>query len=241
MPGFSKLRTVEVKILIMRAALTSLADLTSLERLGELSLYYVPITTLQGINPLENLHNVYLSGTALQDLSGLEFVTQLYGLSLSENPALSSLAGLENVAFVDQLYLSWNPVLSNIELPSLGEVATLILAGNPQVEHLRGLPALTHLDGLELTEQPGLTSLEGLEAVIGMDGVLRLSENANLASLRALASVDHARALLVENNPKLPTCEAEWLRDNIGVENIVNPYGDAITISGNDDAGTCVP
>jgi len=39
----------------------------------------------------------------------------------------------------------------------------------------------------------------------------------------------------IKLNDLLPTCEAENLRDNIGIENI----GGEITITGNDAAGTC--
>jgi len=38
------------------------------------------------------------------------------------------------------------------------------------------------------------------------------------------------------DNPLLPTCEAEWLRDHIGIANI----GDTILINGNGD-GLCPP
>jgi hypothetical protein len=43
--------------------------------------------------------------------------------------------------------------------------------------------------------------------------------------------------LLITGNPQLATCEAEWLRDHIGVENIA----DSFHIGENDDDGTCAP
>jgi hypothetical protein len=66
---------------------------------------------------------------------------------------------------------------------------------------------------------------------------LKLTGNPRLKNLRALSALESAGAFQVEQNATLPTCEAEWLRDHVGVTQLGTP----IVISGNDDSGVCTP
>ena len=55
----------------------------------------------------------------------------------------------------------------------------------------------------------------------------------NLRGLRGLTSI--GGDLIVNRNPAIPTCEAEWLRDSVGVPDIAG----SIDLSGNSSTGTC--
>jgi hypothetical protein len=79
-----------------------------------------------------------------------------------------------------------------------------------------------------------LENLHGLEELTSANS-LQILGNASLESLRALSGVTAIDLdLSIYGNPSLPTCEALWLRDSIGVTNI-----GSVSIGMNNDAGTC--
>jgi hypothetical protein len=57
-----------------------------------------------------------------------------------------------------------------------------------------------------------------------------------LADLRGLRGLRSAGLLMIFSNPALPTCEAERLRDQVGLANL-----GAWRIEKNDDLGNCPP
>ena len=64
-----------------------------------------------------------------------------------------------------------------------------------------------------------------------------ISLNPSLRHLRALSALRKlSQALNVSNNRTLPTCQAEWLRDHVGIANIGRYQA-----FGNDDLGVCGP
>jgi hypothetical protein len=74
--------------------------------------------------------------------------------------------------------------------------------------------------------------LEELE-VVGY--YLGIGYNTSLTNIRALGGVSRVGSgLYVYDNPVLPTCEAEWLLDTIGTNNVGYWY-----IYRNDDFGVC--
>lgn len=107
------------------------------------------------------------------------------------------------------------------ELPliDLGPLRCLTVIGGNAIFMIA--PGLNDLDGLN-----NLTTIGG-QLLIGMTGLTNLDGFGNLRSIGG--------NLRIEQNSLLPTCEAEWLRDHVGEENI----GGTVTIAGNDDSGTC--
>ena len=64
-----------------------------------------------------------------------------------------------------------------------------------------------------------------------------IDSNDSLERLRQLSALrELGWVLSVSNNARLPTCEAEWLRDQIGASNIRFTQ-----ILDNDDSGVCAP
>jgi hypothetical protein len=109
---------------------------------------------------------------------------------------------------------------------------------NPTLVDFRGLDNIANIGNLDVRFNDSLTSVRGLESLTTV-AIFTIFANDRLASLRALANLRSAtgRSFVVQRNRLLPTCEAEWLRDNIGVANIAG----MIYISENDDTGTCPP
>ena len=192
------------------------------------SRYDADLPDLTGLDGLTTVGNLQLSGVS--SLHGLESLTTIEGiLSVNSEYAagvylLTSLDGLEGLRSVSEIFLYINDGLENIEaLSHVTEVNTLSIMGNR---------ALATLEGFR--------NLERVRGDLVIDGFCFSSGDCEyndvLTSLRGLRSLAAVEGLLaVENNPKLPTCEAEWLRDSVGNANI----GDGALITNNTGTGDC--
>jgi len=130
--------------------------------------------------------------------------------SIGQNDALPRLTGLASLEWVQ---------------------FSLQLIENPNLVDLQGLEALTHVGWLVLQDNPLLRSVDGLDSLSTVDQQIEINGNGALANLRALGNVTEASDLRVWNSPSLPTCEAEWLAEQIGLDNVA--------FSGTDDTGVC--
>jgi hypothetical protein len=232
--------------------LRTLDSLAELSNVGALNVSdNAALTSLDG---LENLGGrisgeVQISiNEALTNLDALMNVTGVDGeLGVTSNPALTSLDGLSGLSgpvrglFVQDCNSLTNlDGLSGLSGPVGGDqVGQLVVYQNDALTNVDGLSGLSGAvgGGLMLVRNRSLTDLDGLRNVTGVGGLYVDSNPAleNLRGLAALAAV--GGAFEVVDNTVLPTCEAEWLRDNVGAANI----GFDVTISGNDDTRACAP
>jgi RTX calcium-binding nonapeptide repeat (4 copies) len=169
--------------------------------------------------------SLYVSGTALADLIGLENLIGITGhVYVEYNPALASLSGLDG-------------------LQTIGGDARI--AGNSALTELGGLSSLSHIGGrLELFNNLALANVDGLDAVTQIDGALVIQANAGLEDLAGLANLESVGVLasgevrlMIANNPRLPGCWAWTLQHQLGV-----PCGDPNApslCSGNAGTGSC--
>jgi hypothetical protein len=159
------------------------------------------------------------------DLAGIEGGVFPGGIELRRNAGLRSLVGLEGVPLSGGLRLYENPELASlVALSSHTFLGGLSIVGNQK---------LAGVDGLEnVGEAAG-------EVIIGSDVIPCNTEcplNEALTSLRGLSGLSYIDGnLRIGQNPSLPACEAEWLRDSIGVENIAG----GVQLFENAGAGTC--
>jgi hypothetical protein len=117
----------------------------------------------------------------LIDLSGLENVTGVTLLDLSNNPALESLQGLQVGTSLIYLFLFADPRLSN----------------------LNALALLESVDGLLSLEDTGVENLDAFAKLSSADGGLVLRNNAELENADALAGLLSSESMLFQGNPKL--------------------------------------
>ncbi len=201
---------------------------------------------LEKLQPLVRLQEVggdlRLFGNAwLGSLSGLESLTAVEGsLEVITNQEIASLSGLNGLREVGgDLYLDNNLLLS--DLSALASLATLggglRIFNSPGLDRLQGLNALTAVGGdLEIRANEWLSDLEGLDGLTTVNGFVLLYENPRLVNLHALGSLCSVGGnFTVSDNQGLARCEAEWLLDSVGPENI----GGLIAVGGNDPTGVC--
>ena len=156
------------------------------------------------------------------------------------------------------LSIEGSPKLATLDLPMLDLVGNNLLLDGTDLVNLDGfsaleivgndlslvanadlatldLPALQSVGAsLSVDDNDALTDIV-LTALMLVGDDLHVEGNALLSTFDLSALTDIGGNLIVSTNAALPTCAAEALRDTIGLANI----GGAVSISGNDSAGTC--
>lgn len=127
-------------------------------------------------------------------------------------------------SFIGPFDVNGPPPTSLAGLESLVEVAgTLTIEGVDEIETLDGLSGLQHVGGLVVRSNPRLTSLGAMSSLTSF-GSFIVENNAALTSfdlaavppLPANTIVIFAPQVVVQNNPRLPECEAVILGRRVG-------------------------
>jgi hypothetical protein len=182
------------------------------------------VDSLHGLENLESVQALYLTGVGVSDLSELQslatigaglVVRQANGLrdlnGLRAKPpllwianagALSSLDGLELDAAAGSVILEWVPALENIDaLQNLTSAATLIVSGTGLTE-FPDLSQLIYVSTLNIDGNAVLTDLSGLAELQAVDS-LSIQANASLTNLPELSQLSSLDQLIVNGNPVL--------------------------------------
>ncbi|MCF2489237.1 T9SS type A sorting domain-containing protein [Dyadobacter sp. CY347] len=243
------------------ASLTDLLPLSDITAIGgQLSIGANPLfTDLKGLQNIKSVESIYIyQSAALTTLSDLT-LSSAGGVIIEDNDLLTDLQGLENITALENLLvISDNAGLTNLdELAALTQVGSLIIANNLALSNIQALSklttltalqvilnsALTDLQGLQnvttvaeqiiILQNPGLTSLRGLDGLISVDGELMelpgfiIFANPNLTNIRNLSAFTRTNSgLLIAENSSLLSLE--------GLNNLVSigPYS-TLWISGN--------
>jgi hypothetical protein len=256
--GLERLRTVSEQ-LVLGGNFSSLGALSSLEFAEGLSLSSSRLETLSELGPSWVIDgDLEIEAPALTTLSGIERPSVSGGVTLKNCTSLSSLTGLAGATFPGGVHLH------DLDLTTLDGIEGTSLEGgltlhrNPRLESLAALSDHTSLGHLRIFANPALSTLAGLDNVTSIAGNLQIlghcteecwvdddgeevctrtcERNTMLKSVRALSGLQSVGGeFAILENPSLPSCEAVWLRDNVGIANI----GGTISIIRNADSGAC--
>lgn len=195
---------------------------------------------LVSLDGLENLTSVYVDITiqenpVLSDLSGLIGLTRVgtglgfqNGFRIQELPSLQSLDGLDNLSAVYGNFRIYNnPSLSSLAaLNSLTVVEHLSIRNNDELVTLNGLQGITKIGlenqlafgDLDINDNDGLISLEGLNNLEVVNGVLYINRNENLVSLNGLNNLETIGwTMEIGLNPSLVNVDALNSLTSLGV------------------------
>jgi hypothetical protein len=198
------------------------------------------ISGIRDLSPLECLTRIDVGNTEIwyldaTDAHGLEALTEVTG-SFGFGGFIESLRGLDSLTRVGQTLWFSGPRFRDMSgLESLVEVGGQLALSVAELENIEALSNVERLGGLLLAGAQ-VQTLAGLENLVAIEydmvdsdyGNLELIGNTALRSLRALANLQRVSGdLVLEDNPNLPQCEAEWLvsslsaKDGIGGEIII--------------------
>lgn len=192
--GLSALRTVRSFVVIEQNG--SLADLQGLGSLEEALTFNVVgnarLQSLRGVDSL-NGHNLILrifDNPELRNLEGLEHIAELRGLFL-QGGSLDDLDGLSGLRAIDwEFIIQLSGSLRSLDgLDVLERVGTVWFVGNAALTNVDALHRVSQLDDLIIRSNPSLLHLDGLSALVGVAGDVKILDNASLGSCGALATV----------------------------------------------------
>ena len=169
---------------------TALGDCTGLEKLksaDRISIFSSQMTSLNGLDSLVSLHELYLSGhfTSLEGISLVDTVDNVYvqnmpdfqsdlsGLAtfdvvkmkmfLKRIHGVTSFSGLAGISKIGALSVRGMYDLVSVSgLASSQEVRSLVLTRNQSLQNLNGLGGSHHIYYLKLVENNSLKNLDGL-------------------------------------------------------------------------------
>ena len=163
-----------------------------LEKVTSLDLYRKQLSEVpKGLEKLTQLKGLELSENQLTDVKGLEKLTQLKGLKLHINQ-LTDVKGLEKLTQLKHLFIGGNKLADLKFLKKLTRLERLGLSNN-QLINVKGLENLTQLEELFL-ERNKLVNLSGLEKLTKLK-FLYLTNNPDLT-----------KAQIAELQKALPKC-----------------------------------
>jgi hypothetical protein len=180
----------------------SLHGLENLERVQALYLTGVGVTDLSELESLAIIESgmVVRHGNDLQNLNGLGAKPPL--LWIADAGALSSLDGLELDVSAGSLILERVPSLVNIDvLQNVTTADTLIISGTGLTE-LPDLSQLIYVSTLNIEGNAVLTDLSGVAELQAVDS-LSIQANASLTNLPELSQLSSLDQLIVNGNPVL--------------------------------------
>lgn len=200
--------------------LPSLAGLERLERVASLNFYYVAAEDLSPLLSLRELGGqqgalpvgfVALQASRVRTLHGLENVSNIAELILSNNPELESLGGVTVGPAPRSIYLLDSPKLSSLaELAGVDRTTTLSL-GNLGITDLDSLSNLSLVESsISLTGNRHLLNVDRLAQV--MTESLEISDNAVLASIPRLQRSGYFEVFVALGNPELRTIQIDLLQ-----------------------------
>jgi hypothetical protein len=189
----------------IEGALESLDGLDGLERVGELHLNGLDVTSLA---PLRNLTEVSYEPA----VSPWGFAT----IYIADCAHLIDLDGLENLAIWDEFYLSRVPTLESLRgLVTSRENQRLYVSDAPSLRDIASLGGGVHLERIQLVN----TGIESFD----IDQPLRLrrlelTNNPALASVEALRAIQSVEELVIRDNDRLEQLpELPYLDVNLAI------------------------
>jgi len=193
----------ESLIILKNPSLSSLSGLNNLTTIGEsinigCSGYYWKgnplLNNLSGLNSLSSIGNSLnvCWNHGLNDLSGIENLTNVENINISSNENLSNLNGLQGITNIDgYVTISWNDSLN-----SLYGLNNLITAGDLSLYRLLSLDTLIGLEKLSSVSNDltislniSLKSIASLDSLSYIGGKLTMEQNYNLIDLAGLENL----------------------------------------------------
>ncbi len=173
--------------LINNDNLADISALNNLQAVGE-EMAIVYNTFLTDLSPLSNLAsvtNLILLDIPVTTLTGLENLTSVAFIFISNNPQLTDISALSNVpTFLTGLNIEFNPVLTNID--AFSHVTTIsdgtYILGNDLLENVDGLSSVQIFhNGLTIAGNNSLTNIDGLSSITNSTGGISIQYNSLLS------------------------------------------------------------
>lgn len=180
---------------------------------GSILLWNNPqLHNFQGLNNLGYIARnlIIINNSSLEDLEGLNNLNYIgEDLIILENPVLTNLDGLEQLDTIKKrAYITDNPLMSSIQgLAGLDYLHELEFFGNHNIISLTGLEQVFIDSVIYISDNMGLTSLDGLGSLDDFNGSLILDFNRKIADFSVLSDLDSVYSIQLSGCDSLTTLQ----------------------------------
>ncbi|WP_156168480.1 leucine-rich repeat domain-containing protein [Kordia zhangzhouensis] len=174
------------------------------------------ITDISGLSSIQNISGrlEIKFNNNLQNLQGLEQITEVTNLIIRENTSITSLNGLNGLTSIQYLEISGNDQLSSIsQLGNLSSLGNTRIINNPVLASLNGLENITSLGGIILGNNPMINGLQPLSNLTELVE-LHINNCHAITSLQGMEQITEIRYLFIYNNNGLTSLN--------GLQNLTN-------------------
>lgn len=180
------------------------------------------VYNLHGLEALERVGTLYVTGAAIENFAELESLTSIGTLMPTNALRLRNFNGMEN-APVETIWVTDAPELESLDgLRITPERASLLFMTVPKLADIGALLDVEYADML-LLSGTGLTTLPSFTRLTGVDS-LDIDNNAQLTNIDSVAAFQFANRIYIAANPQLASLPR--------FENLVT--FDTLTVLGND-------
>ena len=185
------------------ADLSAFTNVTFSQGMRGLDLRSLPsLTSLGGLVGITETRSIIMIDLdALTSLTGLENLTAVSFIEVRSNAQLADINALANVT------VSWNPA---------NESTNIKIEDNPSLANLNGLAGLTDLSLVEIINCDALQNLSGMGAFLSVAGELEIADNDGMTSLEGLnPDLVIGTRVVLTNNTQLSSCAYDPVCDQI--------------------------
>ena len=144
---------------------------------------------------LMNLRRLWVSDTAVSDITGLEFATNLTELRFFNNPSISDISALAGLNNLRRLSLSSTSISDISVLAGLTNLTRLGLYST-SISDISALAGLANLEELYLDN----TSISDISVLAGLNNLRRLSlSSTSISDISVLAGLTHLEELYLDD------------------------------------------
>ncbi|MEC9484729.1 MAG: hypothetical protein UMR38_02490 [Candidatus Izemoplasma sp.] len=186
-------------------------NLTSLTLIGQ------GFKDISEISALQNIQSLELRNTQVVSIDSFKNLSKISELILNNNAALQSVEGVEEMTKLTSLDLSDNGIVNIEGLDNLINLESLILRNNDIYE----LPAITQLYKLETLDVSNNNIQQFGDSLTGLSNLREFNaENNNICDLEPLGAMDSLRVLNLANNDL--GCDLDGLGDGPNFSSLQN-------------------
>jgi len=153
------------------------------------------------------------SNTVMDDLEGLDHISHIGRLSVTNSLSLTSLEGLDTSVNIDEMHLS-NIGLTNLSgLEGITQIDELEITNNSSLVDLQGLSNLGFVKSCIISNNPELATFSGLVNLTMIEDEMIITNNPKLTSIIDLGAITiiPSIGIQISNNTILSLCAASGL------------------------------
>ncbi len=179
------------------------------------------VDALSFISTLNGTLSIY-NNDLLENLNGLDHITNLDSLTIAANPMITNYTGLDNLTDVDYLKIEDMQTADFSGFSNLERAAEFVVNDNTQLASLNGLSSLENVSILGLSSNQSLSKLTGMENLNAEETFISIKNCPTLSNLDGFQNYEQLNVLELEQNGNLESLDG---LENVTSATRINVFG----------------